>query len=102
MVRLTGADLRDIRHDVDSLSVVGLTGADLRDIQREVDSLSDRTSPDEVCTFLSLRRDVMFLEFDAAVRHAMTDMFLSTNNLPAYQVLLSHWPQSSVGIRLAL
>jgi hypothetical protein len=48
--------------------------------------LDKKTSPEAVAKFLSLRRDVMFLEFDAAVRHSMRDTFLATNNKRAYDV----------------
>ena len=63
-----------------------LLGADLREIQKQIDHLDDRTDPDQVCTFLTLRRDVMFLEFDTAARHSMRDTFLATGNVPAYNV----------------
>ena len=51
-----------------------------------MDNLKDRTNPDEVGRFLSLKCDVMFLEFDVAVRHCMRETFLATNNVPAYKV----------------
>ena len=55
-------------------------------IQKQIDNLKDRTRPDKVGSFLVLRRDVMFLEFDAAVRHCMRETFLATSNVPAYKV----------------
>ena len=33
-----------------------------------------------------MRRDVMFLEFDVAIRHSLRDTLLATGNVPAYQV----------------
>ena len=61
-------------------------GAELREIQRQIDGLSHPTSPRTVAEFMTLRRDVMFLEFDTAVRHCMADTFLSTGNVQAYKV----------------
>ncbi|ELT87775.1 hypothetical protein CAPTEDRAFT_135567 [Capitella teleta] len=55
-------------------------GAELHEIQRQIDHLDRKTSPETIARFLGLRRDVMFLEFDAAVRHSMRDTFLATNN----------------------
>lgn len=62
------------------------TGSELREIQKQIDNLPIRTDPQSVAEFLSLRRDVMFLEFDTAVRHSMSDTFLSTGNLQAFKV----------------
>lgn len=61
-------------------------GADLREIQRQLDHLGDRTDPCQVFTFLSLRRDVMFLEFEAALRFNLRDTFLGMGNKEAYNV----------------
>ena len=63
-----------------------ISGAELREIQKQIDSLTHPTSPRTVAEFMTLRRDVMFLEFDTAVRHSMADTFLSTGNVQAYQV----------------
>lgn len=64
-----------------------MSGADLRELQKQIENLPmNTTSPQIVGQFLSLRRDVMFLEFDTAVRHSMTDTFLATANKPAYDV----------------
>ncbi|KAJ8301243.1 hypothetical protein KUTeg_020230 [Tegillarca granosa] len=60
-------------------------GSELREIQKQIDNLPVRTDPQSVAEFLSLRRDVMFLEFDTAVRHSMSDTFLSTGNLQAFK-----------------
>ncbi|XP_077981616.1 uncharacterized protein LOC144436648 [Glandiceps talaboti] len=62
----------------------GISG-ELLEIQRQIDNLEDPTNPQEVCDYLTLRRDVMFLEFDTSVRHAMCDTYLSTRNVKAYQ-----------------
>ncbi|XP_070558917.1 uncharacterized protein [Ptychodera flava] len=59
--------------------------AELRGIQKQIDNLDNPTNPQEVADFLTLRRDVMFLEFDTSVRHAMCDTFLSTNNVSAFR-----------------
>ena len=63
-----------------------MPGAELREIQKQIDSLPNSTDPGAVAEFMSLRRDVMFLEFDTAVRHCMADTFLSTGNIQAYKV----------------
>ena len=65
---------------------LSFAGYELRMIQKQIDNLKDRTRPDKVGSFLALRRDVMFLEFDAAVRHCMRETFLATSNVPAYKV----------------
>ena len=61
-------------------------GSELREIQKQIDNMRDKTSPSAVGQFLTLRRDVMFLEFDVAVRHCMRETFLATNNVAAYKV----------------
>ena len=66
--------------------MVHLAGADLREIQRQLDALETKIDPEQVCQFLMLRRDVMFLEFDVAVRHSVRDTFLATGNVAAYKV----------------
>ena len=63
-----------------------LSGAELREIQKQIDNLPHSTEPRSVAEFMTLRRDVMFLEFDTAVRHCMADTFLSTGNIQAYKV----------------
>ena len=63
-----------------------IVGADLREIQRQLDSLETKIDPEQVCQFLTFRRNVMFLEFDVAVRHSVRDTFLATGNVPAYKV----------------
>ncbi|KAL4226305.1 hypothetical protein ACF0H5_014288 [Mactra antiquata] len=65
-------------------------GAELRDIQKQIDNLSHPMDPREVSEFMSLRRDVMFLEFDTAVRHCMADTFLSTGNIQAYKSVINN------------
>ena len=69
-----------------------ITGAELREIQKQIDSLIHPTSPRMVADFMALRRDVMFLEFDTAVRHSMADTFLSTGNVQAYKVCTFLFP----------
>lgn len=48
---------------------VFLTGAELRDIQKLIDGLQNPHDPKEVASLLLLRREVMILQFDAAVRY---------------------------------
>jgi len=62
------------------------SGSELREIQKQIDNMKDKTSPCAVGQFLTLRREVMFLEFDVAVRHCMRETFLATNNVAAYKV----------------
>ncbi|XP_041348511.1 uncharacterized protein LOC121368057 isoform X2 [Gigantopelta aegis] len=60
-------------------------GAELRHIQKQINHLPHPSDPSEVVDFLTLRRDVMFLQFDTAVRHCMTDTFLSTGNMEGFK-----------------
>ncbi|KAK3103240.1 hypothetical protein FSP39_017753 [Pinctada imbricata] len=60
-------------------------GAELREIQRQIENLPHPTDPQTISDFLALRRDVMFLEFDVAIRHCMVDTFVSTGNLQSYR-----------------
>ncbi|XP_015211614.2 uncharacterized protein si:ch73-242m19.1 isoform X3 [Lepisosteus oculatus] len=62
-------------------------GAELREIQKQIDKLHDPTSPQEVGQLLLLRREVMFLQFDAAVRHLIREAFLSVGKSAAYQTV---------------
>jgi len=66
-----------------------VAGTELNEIQRQIDNLPLKRDPQSVSQLLSLRRDVLFLEFDVAVRHSVRDTFLATGNIPAYKVLLS-------------
>ncbi|KAM4771028.1 uncharacterized protein WCC33_002830 [Rhinophrynus dorsalis] len=59
-------------------------GAELQDIQKLIDSLDNPQDPKEVASMLLLRREVMFLQFDAAVRHLIREAFLSAGNVSAY------------------
>lgn len=61
-------------------------GAELRDIQKQINNLINPLDPGTVAKFLQLRRDVMFLTMDTAVRHSMRDTFLASGNSHAYQV----------------
>ncbi|XP_053377209.1 uncharacterized protein LOC123529723 isoform X3 [Mercenaria mercenaria] len=69
-------------------------GAELRDIQKQIDNLAFPTDPAKVSEFMNLRRDVMFLEFDTAVRHCMADTFLSTGNIQAYKSIINNMHHS--------
>jgi hypothetical protein len=63
-----------------------LSGTELSEIQKQLDSLPARTDPQLVGQLLTLRRDVMFLEYDVAIRHTVRETFLSNSNLPAFKV----------------
>ncbi|KAK3588936.1 hypothetical protein CHS0354_023696 [Potamilus streckersoni] len=65
-------------------------GAELREIQKQIDNLPNPTDPAAVSEFMALRRDIMFLEFDTAVRHCMADTFLSTGNVQSYKSIVDN------------
>uniref|UniRef100_A0A4X2KWR7 Coiled-coil domain containing 162 n=2 Tax=Vombatus ursinus TaxID=29139 RepID=A0A4X2KWR7_VOMUR len=62
-------------------------GAELRDVQRMIDSLQNPQDPNQVAQSLMIRREVMFLQFDAAVRHLIRGTFLLAGNVSAYQTV---------------
>ncbi|ELW50092.1 Coiled-coil domain-containing protein 162 [Tupaia chinensis] len=60
-------------------------GSELRELQKMIDSLQNPQDPIQVAQALLLRREVMFLQFDAAMRHLIRRTFLAAGNVPAYQ-----------------
>ncbi|XP_073339210.1 uncharacterized protein [Pagrus major] len=60
-------------------------GAELLEIQRQVDRLPAPSSPETVGRLLQLRRQVLLLQFDAAVRHLIREAFLSSGDVASYQ-----------------
>ncbi|XP_043856794.1 uncharacterized protein LOC122753467 [Dromiciops gliroides] len=62
-------------------------GAELRDVQRMIDSLQNPQDPNQVAQSLMTRREVMFLQFDVAVRHLIRGTFLLAGNVSAYQAV---------------
>ncbi|XP_014386759.1 PREDICTED: coiled-coil domain-containing protein 162-like [Myotis brandtii] len=58
--------------------------SELQGLQKMIDSLESPQDPTQVSQALLLRREVMFLQFDAAVRH-LTRTFLTAGNAPACQ-----------------
>ncbi|TDG99230.1 hypothetical protein EPR50_G00207510 [Perca flavescens] len=60
-------------------------GAELLEIQNQVDRLSDPSSPESVGRLLQLRRHVVLLQFDTAVRHLIREVFLSSGDVTSYQ-----------------
>uniref|UniRef100_U3IXZ0 Coiled-coil domain containing 162 n=1 Tax=Anas platyrhynchos platyrhynchos TaxID=8840 RepID=U3IXZ0_ANAPP len=60
-------------------------GSELREIQKMIDSLQNPLDPSEVAQLLAAYREVMFLQFDAAIRHRLRETFLSSGNVSAYQ-----------------
>ncbi|XP_074645051.1 uncharacterized protein LOC141901606 isoform X2 [Tubulanus polymorphus] len=62
-------------------------GAELREIQTQINNLPDPTSLEQVVEFLVLRRNIMFLEYDVAVRITMRNTFLAMGNIPAYKAI---------------
>ncbi|XP_048209675.1 uncharacterized protein LOC125357064 [Perognathus longimembris pacificus] len=59
-------------------------GSELQELQKILDSLQSPQDPTQVAQALLLRREVMLLQFDSAVRH-LVRTFLAAGNLPAYQ-----------------
>ncbi|XP_060112838.1 uncharacterized protein LOC132585047 [Heteronotia binoei] len=60
-------------------------GMELQELQKMIDNLHNPSDPNEVAQMLSLHREIIFLQFDAAVRHSMRKTFLSSGNVSAYQ-----------------
>ncbi|XP_072221575.1 coiled-coil domain-containing protein 162 [Leuresthes tenuis] len=58
---------------------------ELQEIQQQVDSLSDPSSPQSVGRLLQLRRQVVLLQFDTAVRTLIREAFLSSGDVASYQ-----------------
>lgn len=56
------------------------TGAELLELQSQVDCLSDPSSPESVGRLLQLRRQVLLLQFDTAVRHLIRSVALRSKN----------------------
>ncbi|NXY72153.1 CC162 protein, partial [Glareola pratincola] len=60
-------------------------GIELQEIQKMIDSLHNPLDPSEVAQLLAAHREVIFLQFDAAIRHRLRERFLSSGNVSAYQ-----------------
>ncbi|XP_041667952.1 coiled-coil domain-containing protein 162-like [Cheilinus undulatus] len=60
-------------------------GAELQEIQHQVEHLSDPSSLHSVGRLLQLRRNVLLLQFDTAVRLLIREGFLSSGNIASYQ-----------------
>uniref|UniRef100_A0A7M4E030 Coiled-coil domain containing 162 n=1 Tax=Crocodylus porosus TaxID=8502 RepID=A0A7M4E030_CROPO len=60
-------------------------GTELQEIQRMIDNLQNPLDPHKVAQLVILHREVMFLQFDATVRHLLREAFLSSGNISAYQ-----------------
>uniref|UniRef100_A0A8C8BHK6 Coiled-coil domain-containing protein 162 n=1 Tax=Otus sunia TaxID=257818 RepID=A0A8C8BHK6_9STRI len=60
-------------------------GTELQDIQKMINSLQNPQDPSEVAQLLAIHREVIFLQFDAAIRHRLRETFLSSGNVSAYQ-----------------
>ncbi|XP_059209493.1 coiled-coil domain-containing protein 162-like [Centropristis striata] len=60
-------------------------GAELLEIQRQVDRLSDPSGPESVGRLLQLRRQVLLLQFDSAVRLLIREVFLSSGDVASYR-----------------
>ncbi|NXX75937.1 CC162 protein, partial [Urocolius indicus] len=62
-------------------------GAELQGIQKMIDNLQNPLDPREVAQLLAIHREVIFLQFDAAIRHRLRETFLSLGNVSAYQTV---------------
>ncbi|NXL10949.1 CC162 protein, partial [Mesembrinibis cayennensis] len=60
-------------------------GTELQEIQKMIDSLQNPLDPSEAAQLLAIHREVIFLQFDAAIRHRLRETFLSSGNISAYQ-----------------
>ncbi|XP_075197602.1 coiled-coil domain-containing protein 162-like [Anomaloglossus baeobatrachus] len=60
-------------------------GAELQDLQKLIDGLHSPNDPKEVAALLLLRREVMILQFDAAVRYLIREALLSTGDISAFK-----------------
>ncbi|XP_067336381.1 uncharacterized protein si:ch73-242m19.1 isoform X1 [Channa argus] len=78
-------------------------GAELLDIQLQIDRLSNPSSPESVGHLLQLRRQVLLLQFDTAVRHLIREVFISSGDVASYQSVTDNMatalPRLSDGIR---
>lgn len=59
-------------------------GSELQELQKMIDSLQSPQDPGQVAQALLLRREVTWLQFDAAMRHLLRT-FLAAGNAPAHQ-----------------
>uniref|UniRef100_A0A8C4K6U3 Coiled-coil domain-containing protein 162-like n=1 Tax=Dromaius novaehollandiae TaxID=8790 RepID=A0A8C4K6U3_DRONO len=60
-------------------------GSELQEVQKMIDSLQNPLDPSKIAQLLAIHREVMFLQFDAAIRHRLRETFLSSGNVLAYQ-----------------
>ncbi|XP_073432247.1 uncharacterized protein [Dendrobates tinctorius] len=60
-------------------------GAELQDLQKLIDGLHSPNDPKEVAALLLLRREVMILQFDAAVHYLIREALLSSGDISAFQ-----------------
>ncbi|XP_025756859.1 uncharacterized protein si:ch73-242m19.1 isoform X3 [Oreochromis niloticus] len=60
-------------------------GIELQELQQQVDHLSDPSSLESVGRLLQLRRQVLLLQFDTAVRIFVREAFLSSGDFTSYQ-----------------
>ncbi|KAF8571480.1 hypothetical protein P879_04525 [Paragonimus westermani] len=73
---------------------MSMLATELREIQYQMNRLPDPTEPEQVIQMLTLRRDVMFLQFDVCMRTILRETFLAAGNLEAYREVSenSHFP----------
>ncbi|XP_069830917.1 uncharacterized protein [Dendropsophus ebraccatus] len=73
-------------------------GAELRDIQKLIDGLQNPHDPKEVAALLLLRREVMILQFDAAVRYLIREALLSSGNISAFRTTTDNMYHGLTGL----
>lgn len=71
----------DIQHPVPRFEVcVVVTGAELQELKHQIQLLSDPSSPESVGRLLQLRRQVLLLQFDTAVRHLARSVIIGRSS----------------------
>uniref|UniRef100_UPI00254179EA coiled-coil domain-containing protein 162-like n=1 Tax=Euleptes europaea TaxID=460621 RepID=UPI00254179EA len=65
-------------------------GMEFQELQKMIDNLHNPSDPNKVAQMLSLHREIIFLRFDAALRHSMRKAFLSSGKVSAYQSVTDH------------
>ncbi|KAM5282564.1 LOW QUALITY PROTEIN: uncharacterized protein RBU33_014186 [Hipposideros larvatus] len=59
-------------------------GSELQELQKMIDSLQSPQDPAQVSQALPFRREIMFLQFNPAIRHLIWRTFWAAGNIPAY------------------
>ncbi|XP_056422256.1 uncharacterized protein LOC130362185 isoform X2 [Hyla sarda] len=73
-------------------------GAELRDVQKLIDGLQNPQDPKEVAALLLLRREVMILQFEKAVRYLIREALLSSGNISAFRTTTDNMYHGLTGL----